>query len=232
MLVVTFTAYDAMIDSLTAEIQGRSLAHSSVVTFLIGLPFGLFVMFIMSIQRGLQERLAALAATDFLTGLPNRRSFLSNAALDRNGRGVIFLIDADHFKAVNDTFGHEVGDKCLVAIGHHLKANLRKGDVVGRLGGEEFAIYLRDPTWQEARAVAERLCAPLEISDLGRGQPSVSLTVSIGAAEHLPGIDLEDLLRAADSALYRAKANGRARVEWAKAPSDPANFRGPLKNAS
>jgi len=222
-LVATFTVFDSFVTLNTAEFQARSLAHSMAITFLIGAPFGVFVMFVMSLQRSLQEKLAQIAATDFLTGLPNRRSFLNDVGQDRLGQGVVFLIDADHFKAVNDRFGHEVGDKCLRAIGDHLRASLRKGDIVGRIGGEEFAVYLRDPTPEEAQIVAERICSRVSLDRSDTGGAAISVTVSVGAAVHLPGADLEAALRHADDALYRAKSNGRARIEWAGAIESAEN---------
>jgi len=201
----------------TAGFRARSLPHAMTVTFLIGAPFGVFVMMVMSMQRNLQDKLAQIAATDFLTGLPNCRSFLNDAGQDGQRKGVVLLIDADHFKAVNDKFGHEVGDRCLQAIGAHLKASLRKGDMVGRIGGEEFAVYLRDPTPDEAQIVAERICSRVTLDGEGSGKAAISVTVSVGAAEHMPGSDLEAALRHADDALYRAKSNGRARIECASA---------------
>ncbi len=214
LLVGTFVVVDTAVMTLAGRWTLTSPGVHVTLTFLIGLPFGVFVMAVMWSQRELQEQLAHLAATDFLTGLPNRRSFLTDSSLNDPSGGVVLLVDADHFKAVNDTYGHDVGDRCLKALGEHLRRNIRAGDVAGRIGGEEFAVYLRDLSPSEARLVAERICSPVVVDEISGWPEGVSLTVSVGAARQPPGVDVAQVLQAADEALYRAKSKGRARVEW------------------
>ena len=163
------------------------------------------------------ERLISAAVTDPLTGLPNRRLFTDRVehALARRsrsrGRTAVLFLDLDRFKLVNDGLGHAAGDAVLKAVGDRLSAGLRAGDTVARLGGDEFGILLEDVTSiHEATITAQRvlgsLSQPLELD--GR---EVSVRASIGLALDQIGDDAtaDELLRDADTAMYRAKANGR-----------------------
>lgn len=168
-------------------------------------------------------RLQQMADTDSLTGLANRRHFLAVAEegiAGAHGDGAplsLLMVDIDHFKRVNDTFGHAAGDQALRLLGATLKESTRRADCVGRLGGEEFAILLPGATADVAQDIAERICkhaTTLVILD-GKGQRfgfSVSIGLAcLGDADTRP----EDLLARADAALYRAKRAGRNRVELA-----------------
>jgi diguanylate cyclase (GGDEF)-like protein len=156
------------------------------------------------------------ARTDALTGLVNRRIFdpmlermLGDAR--RNGRPLsVLMIDADHFKRINDIHGHPVGDQVLRSLADMLRARLRAGDVVARFGGEEFAVLLPDANAANARLVAQSLVQGIA----GHSDPVWGVvTVSIGVASCDGGpITAEEMLRQADEALYRAKAEGRNRV--------------------
>ncbi len=166
-------------------------------------------------------RLREISETDALTGLANRRHFLDVAgetigAAQRESRPVAMLmVDIDHFKRINDTFGHAAGDKALRLLSATLKESTRRADCVARLGGEEFAILLPGATAAIAQDIAERICRHTAtiavLDDAGR---SFGFTVSIGLAA-LASADRrpEDLLARADAALYRAKRGGRNRVE-------------------
>lgn len=174
-----------------------------------------FVLLAMAKERAeFHQRRAALI--DSLTGLANRRAFLQGAEdlirlQVRRGRPVaVFLIDLDHFKSINDRFGHMVGDKVLKLFGDLAKAKLRGTDIVGRLGGEEFAVLLADADRDNAFLVAERLRSAFATSSIVAADAVVSATISIGISIiQDPNEDLTHLLASADQALYRAKANGR-----------------------
>ncbi len=165
-------------------------------------------------------RAEKLAATDPLTGLPNRRQADEMlvrlvAAARRTGRPLaIALVDLDHFKAVNDRFGHAAGDVALRETGTAIRAFVRSSDHVARFGGEEFLLLLPDTSRTDAVAVAEKLrrrIAGLEVDELDGG-----VTASLGvAAFPQDGDSPDELIKAADAALYRAKENGRDRVEGA-----------------
>lgn len=168
----------------------------------------------------LRERLEdslEMAVTDPLTGLHNRRYISSRlqqvAEIVASGNTVasVMIADLDHFKRVNDTFGHEAGDFILREFSERLKSHLRAVDLAARYGGEEFVILMPDAPLIEAQAGAERLRA--EIADVPFRLPGeggvLEVTVSIGVAEIRTGDDVDTVLRRADEALYRAKAEGR-----------------------
>jgi len=176
-------------------------------------PFMAAMLALLGHLRTLQDRLHDMAHTDTLTGLPNRRGFVERAG-PAIGRGdVLLALDIDHFKRINDTHGHEAGDRALVRVADALRAQLRDDDLVARLGGEEFVVLLRDLPLDAARAVADRIARGIDV-DLAPGL-SETLTLSVGLTERVNAIDLPEALRQADLALYRAKADGRARaVVW------------------
>ncbi len=162
-----------------------------------------------------QIKLLGIATRDVLTGLPNRTSFYENASrlLEKPG-GVIMMIDVDHFKTINDTYGHAVGDYCLKSIADYLAASLRNVDLIARIGGEEFAVMLVDTSETDAHIIGNRLAAGFELSlpDLGIEH---HVSVSIGAVHSRLAHSIEDCLIYADHALYTAKENGRAQIVMA-----------------
>jgi diguanylate cyclase (GGDEF)-like protein len=170
-----------------------------------------------------------LAATiDPLTGLPNRRAFLNDAEhITRkqaaSGRPVaVFIADLDLFKRINDTYGHALGDRVLRLFGEVALANLRSSDVVGRLGGEEVAMLISDANHDNAYLVAERIRAAFETAAMTVDDQPIGATISIGVAViQDPSHDLATLLEEADQALYRAKNQGRNRVELSAVRSGP-----------
>jgi diguanylate cyclase (GGDEF)-like protein len=170
-----------------------------------------------------EDKLEELATTDALTGLKNRRKF--DTAIDAEWRRAIrqkvplalLMIDADYFKAYNDTFGHQAGDQVLVGVAICITDSVRRaGDCCARYGGEEFAVLLPGLSSMEAQAVAETIRLKVE---LWSEAPQVT-TVSIGVASLMPTatIDWTELISAADKALYAAKAQGRNRSVLASVP--------------
>jgi diguanylate cyclase (GGDEF)-like protein len=165
------------------------------------------------------DQLEKLATTDSLTGLANRRQFISLAENEigrfrRYGRPVsMLLIDIDMFKAVNDRFGHDVGDRMIVHIAMLCEENKRAPDVVARVGGEEFAILLPETDMENSRAVAERLRRTIATSPLEVPDAKVPVTISVGVSEfQAPMLGVSDLMKLADRMLYAAKRAGRNRV--------------------
>jgi diguanylate cyclase (GGDEF)-like protein len=168
-------------------------------------------------RQQLQQKYEHMAHIDFLTGLANRRYFmeLAEAAIGRINRYggclSLLMLDLDHFKNINDKYGHQMGDKVLQKMSEVCKATLRDVDVIGRLGGEEFAILLPETDGKEAYEVAERLrnLVSKAILSVDKNQ-KLSFTTSVGAVSLTENdIDLLTLLNRADQALYKAKAAGR-----------------------
>ncbi len=167
----------------------------------------------------LLEQVQRLAITDELTGLHNRRHFFELAEREferasRYGRPLsAVMLDIDHFKRVNDTHGHAVGDQVLQALAARFRANVRDIDLLGRYGGEEFIALLPEVGLESARVAAERLRQSVAETPIGTAAGPLSVTVSLGVASAAPDCpDLPTLLRLADEALYAAKKAGRNRV--------------------
>ena len=167
-----------------------------------------------------QAQLLELATTDSLTGLRNRRYFMEHATQEferaRRYRAPLSLlmVDADRFKTINDRFGHHIGDQVLKALALIGQRQLREIDLFARFGGEEFAILLPQTDFSDARSAAERLRQAIAEQPIDTEQGPVHFTVSLGLSSlNSATVDLEDLLRQADLALYQAKQNGRNRVE-------------------
>ncbi|MGB7148452.1 MAG: sensor domain-containing diguanylate cyclase [Terriglobales bacterium] len=160
------------------------------------------------------------ASHDFLTGIHNRSGIMdllkreaSRCKRTHQQMGLL-IVDIDHFKAVNDTYGHPVGDEVIKQLALKIAAALRPYDSVGRLGGEEFLVLLPSCALSEAAAVAERLRLSVGADKLVVGQLTIPVTVSVGVSTlEGPAADVEAALQTADSALYAAKNNGRNRVE-------------------
>ncbi len=170
-------------------------------------------------RRQYETELKRLAATDSLTGVVNRRHLLEqgNREIERARRYgqplTLLLLDIDHFKAVNDKFGHAVGDLALVKFAQCCQAALRGPDVLGRIGGEEFAVLLPATAEPGARVCAERLRRDVSELEIETESFPLRLTVSIGLAPYVDGdTSIGDTVKRADRALYEAKRSGRNRV--------------------
>lgn len=168
-----------------------------------------------------KERLHREATHDHLTGLLNRRA-LMNALDKQRARAVrsenpiaVIISDIDHFKSINDTYGHDAGDAALIEVANRLSGAVREYDIVGRQGGEEFMVILPDTDREQAMMAAERLRQAVRTELVNVG-PDIDkkITMSFGCFASATA-DREELIRAADKALYRAKNGGRDRVEFA-----------------
>jgi diguanylate cyclase (GGDEF)-like protein len=178
----------------------------------------------LRLRKHLEEQnaeLERLANTDYLTDLYNRRRFFNTAEVEfaeavRSGDPIsITLIDLDHFKQVNDTHGHLVGDRVLVHIAHLIRSNCRKSDVAARYGGEEFAILHPSLDRENAFRVAERIRKEVEANPFLHEKDEIGMTLSAGVVDTRICKDclrVDDVLSRADVALYRAKDGGRNQV--------------------
>ncbi|TMD45575.1 MAG: EAL domain-containing protein [Chloroflexi bacterium] len=193
------------------------------ITNLLGLPavHGLVLNTRdVSERKTLEEKLTHQAFHDPLTDLPNRAAFrihLDHALYgNREGQIAVLFLDLDDFKAVNDTLGHDIGDKLLAAVGARIASTLRPGDTVARLGGDEFAVLLKNMEEEQIAArVAERITRQF-IAPFGIGGKQIAIHASIGIAGLVSGEEAaEELIRNADVAMYIAKSKGKARyVEY------------------
>ena len=212
------------------ELRGRALADAARIRALQRAVIVLAAL-LLAIVAGLAlrqvaraRRMQVLALTDELTRLPNRRAFFARAAeslaVARRGEAPLALLalDIDHFKRINDTHGHEAGDRVLQQVAHAARAALRPGDLIGRTGGEEFLALLPGAAPGAAAEIAERLRAAVAAIDASAIAAGLRVTVSVGvAARRADESSVEAVVRRADEALYRAKESGRNRVELAEA---------------
>ncbi|MBD9484879.1 GGDEF domain-containing protein [Pseudomonas sp. PDM14] len=195
------------------------IRHTLYLNLLICALISGVVMFMVHLaMRRYQLRIAALATTDALTDLPNRRGFnlLATQALHESKRSrnplSALLIDIDHFKQLNDTYGHLAGDEVLRGFAQHLQSNLRQSDIICRWGGEEFILLLKDTGSSTARQLAEKIRQQTADSRYSYGGVNLQITTSIGLTELHADDTLDRLIARADRALYRAKQSGRDRV--------------------
>jgi diguanylate cyclase (GGDEF)-like protein len=189
---------------------------------LIALLITLVVLWLANLTIGdYQRRLELLAITDRLTGHLNRTAFdplfrgLTQAALRRGEALSALLVDIDHFKAINDSQGHPVGDRAIQHVCEQMAARIRSGDHLFRWGGEEFLVLLPACAPEAAERMAWDLCRAMRAQPLCDQATQIPITVSIGLTGWRPGEDQHALLARADRALYRAKQSGRDRVERA-----------------
>lgn len=208
---------EAKLDDFTKNVHRTfylNLAASLLVTVIIT-----FIILLMI--RGYNKKLEFMARNDFLTGLMNRNAFNDsfNEFLHlskRNGDPLsLIFFDIDNFKAINDTLGHQTGDNVLIRIAELLKSRLRRTDIIGRWGGEEFIIGLIDTDQENAETIAEILRKAFEEDTRLIHLAPSPVTASFGIVTARTGDTIDTLLTRADSALYRAKAMGKNRVETA-----------------
>ena len=194
---------------------------AALAVFVLGAT--LFLAREISRRAAAEEKLEELATTDALTGLRNRRKFDASIEIEWRRASrlkrplALLMIDADHFKTFNDTFGHQAGDEVLVGIAICISDLVKRaGDCAARYGGEEFAVLLPDLSPAEAFVVAETIRLKVE---QWCGETATT-TVSIGVASLVPNANIEwtAMVRAADEALYAAKASGRNRAVLAAGP--------------
>ncbi|MGE5893270.1 MAG: GGDEF domain-containing protein, partial [bacterium] len=216
---VTFDIHD-----IEKEVRRNFYAITFLAIFTTAGLVGLVYLFTSKFYRQLneaREKMEVLAITDELTGLYNRRHLLARfeeefrRAKRLNNQLGFIIIDLDHFKKVNDRFGHLAGDEVLKALAASVKESIRSYDILGRLGGEEFLVILPDTGFEETRRFAERLRTRVKHRfDRESVLPEkVPVTISLGITViHPDDESIGDILRRADAGLYRAKTGGRDRV--------------------
>jgi diguanylate cyclase len=175
-------------------------------------------------SKELEAELQRQALTDPLTGLSNRRHYemlfkREHERCRRHGSVMTLgMIDLDHFKRINDNYGHDVGDQVLKFVAEVMQRPLRHSDILGRFGGEEFILILPDTSLQQAESIAERMRQALEDDGLIQGDALIKITATFGLTQVRPDdVDIQDSVRRADEALYQGKRSGRNKVTLAEA---------------
>jgi diguanylate cyclase len=198
----------------------RAILTDIFVPLFLAVPLLLFFTSKLRELAIAHKRLTIYAATDALTQVMNRAAFSTlvdaylnevRSAEDR-AKGALLIIDADNFKSVNDRFGHDRGDEALITIARSIKSTLRAPDLVGRLGGEEFGVFLPGATTEQAASVAERIRQTVSEAEFAPAGAPHHLSVSVGGAVFEKDLPFADLFRLADQQLYAAKQGGRNRV--------------------
>jgi len=208
-----------------APVDVERRAAGRLLPFTIGtlsaLAFISLLAAVLTVIYRQRHDLETLATTDALTDIANRRQTIATGAHEvartlRYAKPLsVLMIDIDHFKVVNDTWGHRTGDRVLQSIARTMQSMVRDQDSVGRIGGEEFAVILPETTLPGAQAIAERMRTAIQATSAATsdGDQAVYVTVSVGVATLLPGeSEFDTVLARADEALYRAKTSGRNRV--------------------
>ncbi|MCG6859214.1 MAG: GGDEF domain-containing protein [Salaquimonas sp.] len=194
------------------------LIFTSIIVVTVGWPIAYFFMRQHAELESMAGKLKWAAHFDDLTKLTNRRTFIERAdalvqsAGSGRGAGALLYIDVDRFKSINDTHGHAAGDRALEALASAIRSCIRDGDLAGRLGGEEFAVFLAGADHEQANRVSQRIRQSVRAVTEAIGIEDRVITVSIGMAMHIPGQSLDETLSLADRYLYVAKQRGRDRV--------------------
>lgn len=196
----------------------QGLISAVVLPIILAGPLFFYLTLKMRELAGANRQLAELASTDHLTKCLNRRALVLNVehAMEQSGQsaqGALLMIDADHFKQINDSYGHDSGDAALVRIATVIRQCVRQGDIVGRVGGEEFAVMVRGVTADEAVGIAQRIRRAIENAPVEMpGGAMHRVTISIGCAPFVGKTSFREVFSVADRLLYEAKAAGRNRV--------------------
>jgi len=228
--VWAFTAAISIISVLSAELSigiiyaladkhGFSLQNAiimcAIIPALIAAPITYYVARTSLTLADTQADLKRSVDTDALTGLPNRRSFFRTAEQVLVGTQTpasLLVINADHFKELNDSYGHSAGDKALVAIADVLRSSCRHSDLIGRTGGKEFAILVPEMVIEDAQRLASRIVKRVAASPLSEPRAIIEYSVSCGVADTCETHDLQTLFKAADAAKDQTKRPGLNRV--------------------
>ena len=223
-VIVTLTGLEAMVHALDEDVDWPFWAFAVISPAAVTAAISFVLVRQVEANRELAEQLLVVQADliikanhDHLTGVMNRAAFYREAAnYADDAPGCVLLADIDHFKAINDEHGHAAGDEALKLVAATLRAALRPDDLLGRVGGEEFAMLLVGLPFGLGMAIAERARGAIDALQFrsSEGEP-VALSISVGVAPYRAGWSLDNALAQADAAMYGAKRGGRNRVNAA-----------------
>lgn len=218
-ILISLAGAMALFSIFSAGLDGMGMTAAIGLPLILGGPTTFYLSFKNAQLRDAYRRLEIAAAHDSLTACLNHGAFMERAKTFLKGadgedvRGALLVVDADYFKSVNDRFGHHIGDAALRQIASRIKNAIRKGDIVGRLGGEEFGVLLRGVGRVASEAVAERIRRAVQTVEFEAEGKPFSLSVSIGGAVFEHKVDYDELFRSADERLYKVKNSGRNSVD-------------------
>ena len=213
-VILSIIITNVIMETFSEGINIQGLIVSIVTPMMLGGPSIAIILIRQEQLRAANLQLQKMATYDFLTDCLNRGAFAAKvgkllAEPRACGTGTLLMIDADNFKAINDLYGHDVGDEALTLIARSIRSVLRDGDIVGRMGGEEFGVFLPGVTQGQAEMVAERIRASVNLARFTPQGEQRHLSVSIGGAAFSGPSTFAELFRIADQRLYSAKNAGR-----------------------
>lgn len=201
----------AVLVFLAMTVPGLGVLEPGLFFFLLIIgQFTIALFTVVLVQERAEAKLKLQAGTDALTGVPNRQHFLSSLPRNLQPGDAFIMLDIDHFKSINDRFGHEAGDDVLTGVAQAIAAAAGPGVLLGRLGGEEFSLFLRGQTGETALAVAERIRQA--VKGFSPASAAITTSASLGVAVWSGTEDARTLRDMADQALYLAKHSGRDKV--------------------
>ncbi len=221
-VAVPLTIVSISLGALPMIFKFPILVISGLIPLFITFPISVFALHMFKKVNATVTTLDSLVKFDTLTGLLSRVHFMHMFGERRKNGGYLAIVDADHFKRVNDTFGHEAGDDALKYLATTMTQTVGNAGIVGRLGGEEFAIYLPCAQREQALLVAAALGSTLRNQNFQYRGHIIPITVSIGVVSDEPHHDVAATLRRGDLLLYQAKRNGRDRFEVEELLDDKA----------
>ncbi len=209
--VMVFAIFLNSLKDVSPDFYWGSLLVAALIPMLITPPIAGVLLWALLMLSDTIKRVDSHVKFDNLTGTLNRGHFLDLVRASRTD-GMILIVDADHFKAVNDDLGHDAGDEALKMLASRLAKVVESEGLVGRLGGEEFGIFLPGFSHESATVIGEEICEQVRKTLIQVGDVRLRLTVSIGGAAHRENAPLGHALKLADQRLYLAKKAGRDRV--------------------
>jgi diguanylate cyclase len=197
---------------LAPDIYYSTMAIAFFIPLFITYPIACFLLNMIRLMNLSIQKIDNHIKYDTLTGVLTRAYFLKEVERSHSKGGTFLMIDADHFKPVNDTYGHATGDDVLKEIASSIGNTVRNRGIVGRLGGEEFGVFLENVMQDDAVFIAWEICENMRSRSINTGQKFIQVTLSIGLAVQDPAKCFDTTMREADVCLYQAKRAGRDRV--------------------